>query len=80
MHVDEETFEPKHFLYLDDINTNVCYNKESIMDAVGFHGVIVFEDLANMIMVELKEYNITEEEDKEYRSIFKTMIDGMKIK
>lgn len=77
--IDSETFEPKNFLYLDDLKTNICFNKHSVYEAVAFHGTIIFEDLSNILMEELKIYNLTGDEEKSYRVIFDEMIEELKI-
>lgn len=68
--VDEATFQPTHKLYLDDIKTIVCFNIEDVMDAVAFHGKILLDDMPNILIQELKTlYNITDEEEVNYREI-----------
>lgn len=75
LEIDNETFQPKHVLYLDELKTNLYYNIEPLMDSFLIHGIDLYEVYREALIAELKEqYNITDEEEKEYKIILEEQI------
>ena len=71
----EKTFEPVAIVYLDELRTDIVFNTERIMDSVVFYGKAVIDEYIIAAMSELQKYDITQEEEKEYKEFFENGVE-----
>lgn len=73
-YLDDKTFESVGIVYLDDLKTDINFSIEPIMDAVAFQGLIVLDAVIEAVMTELRKYDLTQEEEKEYKEFFENKV------
>lgn len=63
--VDPATFCPNRYVCIGDTKTDVVLVLAEIIETAQFYGNIIYDELPNIIIEELKDYNLTNEEKEQ---------------